>query len=187
MRKPGAAAYLFGNPVVMLASLAALGWFGWQTLQGAGDGPAILAIAALITAAWGGKASERIHTYKAWKREWALMGGEPDPRRIEVRNFRFLHRLVGTAVLGGILWYVTVTPGMEAFAAYFWLATLFLIGFAIVWSLRKRGATRKMARAAASPMQQPLVALCLAVPRTSPDFPTMHNALPEHCWPLFRT
>src|SRR5690606_10013117 len=131
----------------------------------------------LFLAVVGAKASERIRGYKSWKREWAIMGGQPDPRLRAARNFKWLHRIVGTMLWVAILWYVTVTPDMAGYAAYLWFATLFLLGFWAVWRVRQRGKTKAATRAADTMGQAPIVALCVAVPPHSPDYNAFHNAL----------
>jgi len=74
MTRPGLFAYLFGNPVAILASLALLGWAGYEMYLGQCNFIPVV-IAGLIAArCW--SLGSQLQAYSRWQKGWDAMNGK---------------------------------------------------------------------------------------------------------------
>ncbi len=177
MKQPSAAAYLFGNPLSLLALIIAMLYTGYTALTGTGSG--WLAIAALIAVGYGANGSRQITAYATWKREWDGMNGKPPKQPLYARHPWLRYLLGGGAWLIGAWMALTTTDhGLQWAVGLFWLATVLGIGVLLF------RAAKRVRRAI--PQKQANVAVCMNVPMQSRPVSEIYRCLPDYCLRLLR-
>ncbi|MDV6333148.1 hypothetical protein [Asticcacaulis sp. 201] len=181
MTRPTPMAYLFGNPLSLLAMLATTLLVGYAALNGQTNG--WLAILCLFALGYCAKSAQQLATYARWKREWDAMNGQPPKAPIFAR-MKWLRY-----VLGSIAWIIAACmasaaghhPNVQLAAGLFWLGTALGIGV-LLFRMAKR-IRQNVARTI--PQKQFPVSVCVNVPLRSVPVSDSYRALPEYCTRLF--
>jgi hypothetical protein len=176
MKRPSYIAYLFGNPLSMIALLIAAGYFVYEWWRGQGS-PAV-ALVAFVAAGYSVTTSERIQKYNQWQREWRAMAGEPPEggfsRLLARIPFRLVLGLSAWAVWGYFVATMGGEPGMQIPVALFWLVTL-VMAVGGIYQLFRRVRPRRRAS------QDVPVTLCVGMPSQSPTPAQASAMLPTYC------
>ncbi len=182
MKRPAFSAYLFGNPISILALIAvtaALTYF-WWTAQGSG----FLALIAGLGLAYGFKANDELEKYGQWKREWQAMEGK-SARGIP-GGLRIALRVIGAVVAFCFIVVVLVdtpdTLDMQVAKGLVVLALLIGIGG---WIYRGAKALRARRRQRDSFRDVP-VAVCIPAPRQATTLTGAYAAVPAYCAALLQ-
>ena len=177
MKRPGWFDYLVGNFVSVLALTVAAILLGIAAF--ASQVSWFAAIAGLVFMGWGWGANQRLTAYRNWKREWDTMNGVAEPVRSSKKWGPL--RIAIVAVAWAVMAYVAIDqaqqPEMQIPVGLFWLATALLaIRLLYLMVRRRRSATTPDVLRRDMP-----VALCLAVPTSSPSVNEAMQGLPPHC------
>lgn len=170
MTRPSLLAYLFGNPLSMLALGLGVIVTAYQCYSGTGS--AVTMVAAIVAAAYAANAQERITAYRGWKREWDAMGGDI-PRR----------RPLGRRTIAIVVWspmaLVAAFPGpdpqMRQGAALFWWANAAITTLLLYRAIRSHRTRRR------DDTRERAVTVVVGVPRQSTTLAAAYAALPDHC------
>ncbi|MDI7774687.1 hypothetical protein [Asticcacaulis sp. EMRT-3] len=176
MKQPGATAYLFGNPLSLLALVLAMFCTGYNALTGNGSG--WLAIAALVAVSYSVNSSRQITAYARWKREWDAMSGNP-PRQPLYARHPWLRYVVGGSawVFGAWMAFTTTDRALQWAVAVFWLGTVLGIGVLLFRLAKSLGRSVKHAM----PKQKMVVTVCPVVPMRSMNASDACQLLPNYC------
>lgn len=177
MTRPSPTAYLFGNPLSLLAMLAATLYVGYAAMTGQANG--WLAILCLFAFGYCAKSGQQLATYASWKREWDAMNGQP-PKRSLFARMKWLRY-----PLGGLAWLIAACmasaaghhPNEQLAAGLFWLGTALGIGV-MLFRITKR-VRRNVARTI--PQKQVPVSVCVHIPLRSVMVTESIYMLPEYC------
>lgn len=167
MKQPSPIISILASGPVFFGSWVFACWLLYQWSLDGGIWPLIVVMGGLLLAVM--KADERMKAYKAWKREWDAMNGQPTglPRGMTTGIWLGIAGIVGCFALAG------QPPETQNAVAV--LGLLAAIGALGVYWLKRR-----------TPRSRPAKTFAVAVCVTRPVFavPTLqeaYRALPEHC------
>ena len=183
MKRPGPLAYLFGNPLTLLASLGATAFFGYEWWSAnASPLPAIIAFLIFCQTM---RATDQLQKYNDWKREWEAVEGKPRTATTGLNMKSPLVRILIGVPAWAVGLYLVTTLGDDAPSqiakACFWLGTALGIG-----GLIYRNLPRRRQAASTATKTYPDVSVCLAVPHASPSVAEARALTPGYCQTLMR-
>lgn len=185
MNRPRPALYLIGNPLSVLLLLAITAWLGFNWWQEPEVTPWWMPLFTALLTSTGFTASQQIEDYKAWQRRWHDMGdGSPAPSSL----LRFLRILVTFAlsIATGLL---TILP-LDAQGALMSLAvaavcfTVLNLAYHAAVATARKAKVRRAAAPRAKREPDPIVAVCLPVPKKSALPANIYTHLPRYCLDL---
>lgn len=126
MRPPSALQWLFGNPVSALVLMLGALFVGYRWLTG--EFTWFAALLAAMVAGYSAKAYERVASYSAWKREWAMMNGKsPGLRLPRIGGLRYVLGIVAWMFLALLAIGSANDPSLRVPVMLFWLGTAVIV------------------------------------------------------------